>query len=61
MEFTFYGKYATGEMSFAPSMVAFSSNLQKLKCLAVDTEEHVGVVTKLTRIVLMIRCNALVQ
>jgi len=39
----FYIKDATGKMSFTPSMLASSSNLnQKLKGLVVDIEEHMG-------------------
>jgi len=38
----FYGRYATGKMSFASSMFAFGSNLNQKLSLAVDVEEHMG-------------------
>ncbi|KAJ8437656.1 hypothetical protein Cgig2_028594 [Carnegiea gigantea] len=43
MKSAFYGKQATGEMSFAPGIVASPSNqTQRSKGKALDMDEHVG-------------------
>ena len=43
LKIAFYGRHATGEMSFAPGMVASHSNVnERMKGMEVDAREHVG-------------------